>query len=84
MLGMEHRVLGRTSTKVSPLCLGTDAFDDPTPEKECAKMLNSAIAAGINLIDTGDAYAERARRAYHRSDAEGERASPVGIAFDEV
>ena len=49
--------MGRTSTKVSPFCLGTDEFDDPTQEKECAKMLNRAIEAGINLIDTGDAYA---------------------------
>jgi aryl-alcohol dehydrogenase-like predicted oxidoreductase len=38
--------------------LGTDAFADPTPEKECARMLNRALDAGINLIDTGDSYAE--------------------------
>ncbi|HUU06349.1 MAG TPA: aldo/keto reductase [Patescibacteria group bacterium] len=55
---MEYRVLGRTGVKVSPLCLGTDAFMDPTPEKESMQILNAAIAAGINLIDTGDSYAE--------------------------
>jgi len=55
---MEYRYLGRTGAKVSPLCLGTDAFMDPTPEEECAKILNAAVEAGINLIDTGDSYAE--------------------------
>ena len=55
---MEYRVLGRTGVKVSPLCLGTDAFADPTPEKESMQILNKALDAGINLIDTGDSYAE--------------------------
>jgi aryl-alcohol dehydrogenase-like predicted oxidoreductase len=55
---MEYRVLGRTGVKVSPICLGTDAFADPTPEKECVRILNRALDAGINLIDTGDSYAE--------------------------
>jgi aryl-alcohol dehydrogenase-like predicted oxidoreductase len=51
-------MLGRTGVRVSPLCLGTDNFADPTPEAECAEILNTAIDAGINLIDTGDVYAE--------------------------
>jgi aryl-alcohol dehydrogenase-like predicted oxidoreductase len=55
---MEYRNLGRTGVKVSPLCLGTDCFADPVPEKECAKILNRAVEAGINLLDTGDSYAE--------------------------
>lgn len=55
---MEYRLLGRTGVKVSPICLGTDCFADPLPEKECAKILNRAVEAGINLIDTGDSYAE--------------------------
>ena len=29
-----------------------------TPEKECALILDKALDAGINLIDTGDVYAE--------------------------
>jgi aryl-alcohol dehydrogenase-like predicted oxidoreductase len=36
---------------------------DPTPADECTKILNKALDAGINLIDTGDVYA----------DGEGER-----------
>lgn len=55
---MEYRVLGRTGAEVSPLCLGTDNFMDPTPADESSKILKKAIGTGINLIDTGDVYAE--------------------------
>ncbi len=60
---MEYRTLGRSGVNVSPLCLGTDNFMDPTPADESAEILNKAIDAGINFIDTGDVYA----------DGEGER-----------
>ena len=68
---MEYRELGRTGIKVSPLCFGTDNFADPTPEPECVEMLNRALDAGINLLDTGDIYA----------DGEGERI--IGRALKE-
>ena len=55
---MKYRVLGRTGVNVSPLCLGTDNFADPTPEKEASEILTTALDAGINLIDTGDVYAD--------------------------
>jgi aryl-alcohol dehydrogenase-like predicted oxidoreductase len=55
---MEYRVLGRTGVNVSPLGLGTDNFMDPTPADESARILNRALDAGINFIDTGDVYAE--------------------------
>ena len=54
---MEYRYLGRTGVKVSPICLGTDPFMEPTPEKECAAIINAAVEAGINVINTGDTYA---------------------------
>ncbi|MEZ4670682.1 MAG: aldo/keto reductase [Anaerolineae bacterium] len=54
---MEYRVLGRTGIKISPLGLGTSNFADPTPEDECAGIINRALDAGINLIDTGNSYA---------------------------
>lgn len=60
---MEYRTLGRTGVKVSPICFGTDNFADPTPEPVCAGMIDRALDAGINLLDTGDVYA----------DGEGER-----------
>mgnify|MGYP001498599108 CR=1 FL=1 len=44
---MEYRALGRTGINVSSLCLGTDNFADPTPEKECALILDKALDVGI-------------------------------------
>jgi len=41
---------------VSPLCLGTDNFANPTPEEECLRMVDAALEAGINFIDTADVY----------------------------
>ncbi len=54
---MEYRILGRTGVKVSPLCLGTSNFADPTPEDESIRIINRALDAGLNFIDTGDSYA---------------------------
>ncbi|MGA2585814.1 MAG: aldo/keto reductase [Candidatus Aminicenantales bacterium] len=53
---MDYRTLGRSGLKVSPLCLGTDNFANPTPEDECASMIEAALDAGINFIDTSDSY----------------------------
>ena len=55
---MEYRVLGRTGVRVSPICLGTDNFADPTPEDEAIRILNRAMDEGLNLLDTGDVYAD--------------------------
>jgi aryl-alcohol dehydrogenase-like predicted oxidoreductase len=53
---MITRTLGRSGLKVSPLCLGTDNFANPTPEDECVRMIDAALEAGINFIDTADVY----------------------------
>lgn len=55
---MEYRVLGRTGVRVSALALGTANFADPTPEDEAKRILERAVDAGINVIDTGDSYAK--------------------------
>ena len=55
---MEYRLIGKTGIKVSCLALGTDNFADPTPEKESSLILETSIDAGINLVDTGDVYAD--------------------------
>ena len=55
---MEYRVLGRTGIRISPLILGSDNFGDATPPDEAKKILNRAFDAGINMVDTGDVYAE--------------------------
>ncbi|MGA8541364.1 MAG: aldo/keto reductase [Terriglobales bacterium] len=55
---MNYRTLGRTGVWISPLCLGTDNFGNPTPEAESIAIINRALEAGINLIDTSNSYAE--------------------------
>ncbi len=55
---MEYRGLGRTGVNVSSLCLGTDNFADPTSEEEASRILDIALDAGINMVDTGDVYAD--------------------------
>ena len=55
---VEYRLLGRTGVNVAPLAFGTDNFADPTPEEECARMLDRALDAGVNLIDTADEYGD--------------------------
>jgi 1-deoxyxylulose-5-phosphate synthase len=54
---MEYRLLGRTGVRVSPLCLGTANFAEPTPEDEARRIVDAALEAGVNLIDTADSYA---------------------------
>lgn len=53
---MEYRLLGRTGVKISPLCLGTLNFGNPTPEKESIEIIDLAIDRGINFIDTANSY----------------------------
>jgi aryl-alcohol dehydrogenase-like predicted oxidoreductase len=54
---MEYRLLGRTGVKVTPICLGSDDFGDATPPDVAAELINKALDAGINMIDTGNLYA---------------------------
>lgn len=54
---MEYRILGRTGVRVSPLALETDNFANPTPKEESIRIINRALEAGINLIDTSNTYA---------------------------
>jgi aryl-alcohol dehydrogenase-like predicted oxidoreductase len=53
---MEYRKLGRSGLRVSPLCLGTMMFGGRTDEADSARIVGSAFEAGINFIDTADAY----------------------------
>src|SRR5258707_11509136 len=55
---MDFRTLGATGIKVSPLCLGAMMFGavgNPDHE-DCVRIVHRAIDAGINFIDTADAY----------------------------
>lgn len=53
---MDHRYLGRSALKVSPLCLGTMMFGGETDEATSARIIASAFDAGVNFIDTADVY----------------------------
>jgi aryl-alcohol dehydrogenase-like predicted oxidoreductase len=55
---MEYRVLGRTGVEVSSLCLGAMMFGawGNTDHEECHRIIQRALDAGINFIDTADVY----------------------------
>ena len=55
---MNYRSLGRSGLKISPLALGTDNFANPTSEETSAQIIDRALDAGINLIDTSNSYAK--------------------------
>jgi aryl-alcohol dehydrogenase-like predicted oxidoreductase len=55
---MNYRTLGKTGTKVSPLCLGAMMFGDwgnPDHDKSI-RIIHRALDGGINFIDTADVY----------------------------
>jgi len=58
---MQYRTLGRTGIKVSPYALGTLMFassiGNPDPE-DSIRVIHKALDAGINLVDTADAYGD--------------------------
>ncbi len=53
---MEYRTLGRTGIKVSPLCLGAMMFGGKTSPEDSAAIIDRALDAGINFIDTANVY----------------------------
>lgn len=53
---MEYRTLGRSGLSVSRLCLGTMMFGGPTDAATSARLIGRAAEAGINFLDTADAY----------------------------
>ncbi|MEV1173736.1 aldo/keto reductase [Nonomuraea sp. NPDC049784] len=58
---MQYRTLGRTGIKVSPYALGALMFATSigNPDHDdSARIIHKALDAGINLIDTADAYGD--------------------------
>ena len=53
---MEYRNLGRTGVKVSPICLGCMNFGGRTEEEKSYEIIDHAIDAGINFLDTANVY----------------------------
>ncbi len=64
---MRYRPLGRTGQFVSEICLGTMTFSGGTgmwraigtvEQKGATALVERALAAGVNFIDTADVYSE--------------------------
>jgi len=53
---VQYTKLGRSGLQVSRLCLGTMNFGVDTDEKESFRILDAALDAGINFIDTANIY----------------------------
>ena len=53
---LEYRLFGRTGVKVSPLCLGCMMFGGRTGPEDSSAIIDSAIEAGINFLDTANVY----------------------------
>ena len=60
MSAMEYRRLGRSGLEASVLCLGTMTFGDRTSEADAQRIVAAARDAGVNFVDTADAYAKGA------------------------
>ncbi|MCI0158347.1 aldo/keto reductase [Leifsonia shinshuensis] len=57
---MKYRPLGRTGIQVSPFALGAMMFSSfgNSDQAEVDRMMARALDAGINLVDTADAYGD--------------------------
>jgi aryl-alcohol dehydrogenase-like predicted oxidoreductase len=57
---MQMRVLGGTGIKVSPYCFGAMNFGAwaNSDREEASGIINAALDAGINFIDTADRYSD--------------------------
>src|SRR5512143_1746252 len=55
---MQYRQLGRSGLKVSQICLGSMMFGGPTDEAASRRIIAKAREAGVNFIDTADAYSK--------------------------
>jgi len=53
---MQYTQLGRTGLKVSRLCLGTMNFGASADEATSFSILDRALEAGINFVDTANIY----------------------------
>lgn len=59
---MKYRILGKTGFKISEISLGTwqvgGKWGEPFSDENADKILNKAVDAGFNFIDTADVYGD--------------------------
>ena len=53
---MNYRNLGRAGLKVSEICLGTMTFGNGADQAGASRMVDAALAAGVNFFDTANSY----------------------------
>jgi len=53
---MQYAKFGNTGMTVSRICLGAMSFGPEMPEEEAIRAVHHALDAGVNFIDTADAY----------------------------
>ncbi|HEX2228529.1 MAG TPA: aldo/keto reductase [Candidatus Binatia bacterium] len=54
---MDYRQMGNSGVRVSVIGLGTNRFGSPeVPQPEVDKIINMALDAGVNFIDTANVY----------------------------
>ena len=53
---MEYQTLRGTGVEISRICLGTMTFGDQADEATAIRMVDTALDAGVNFIDTADIY----------------------------
>ena len=70
---MRYRRLGRSGIEVSVLCLGAMMFGDQTDEADALRIVSQARDAGVNFLDTADAYAGGASERILGKALKGER-----------
>jgi aryl-alcohol dehydrogenase-like predicted oxidoreductase len=54
--------LGRSDLRVTPICLGTMTFGEQVGTADAHRILDHALARGVNFIDTAEMYSVPARR----------------------
>jgi aryl-alcohol dehydrogenase-like predicted oxidoreductase len=54
---MQYRQLGRTGVQVSALCLGCMMFGRRTAPEDSYQIIDRALDAGLNFLDTANVYA---------------------------
>ena len=53
---MQHRYIGRSGLRVSPICMGTMTFGAAADKAESFKIMDKAYDHGINFYDTAELY----------------------------
>lgn len=68
---MEKRLLGRTGLRVTPLTLSCMMFGGRATSDESEAIIDRALAAGINFLDTANVYSRRPKLAQVHACAPG-------------